>query len=101
MLHWRLINQRLAFLTDAVCAVFIALNTHTGRFTALRADQHYIRDIERGLELDAPRVNGATLGLDLALVLGMDIHALHHHPVLVRQNLDDFAALAFVFEFSR
>jgi hypothetical protein len=100
MLHWRLIDQRLALLANAVCAIIVALDTNTGRFTALWAYQHNVRDVERGLKLDAARVNRATLSLNLTLVFGMNVHALHNHPVLIRQNLDHFAALTLFFDFS-
>src|SRR5690349_476427 len=70
----RLIDQRLTVFADTTSAIFIALDSHTGRFTAFRTDQHHVRDIDRSLELDAARVNVATgLRLHLLLVLGADI----------------------------
>jgi hypothetical protein len=81
-----------------LCATPI-LYTNAGRFAALWADQHNVRDIERGLELDTSRVDRAALSLDLPLVFGMDVYTLHHDPVFFRQNLDHFAAFSLFFNF--
>ena len=80
-------------------AILITLNFDARRLTALRADQHHVRNIEWSLELDTTRTNRAALSLHLALMLGMHVDALYYHPVLVRQNLDHFATFALVIEF--
>jgi hypothetical protein len=100
MLHRRLIDQRLAIFTNAVRTIIIALNTYTAWFITLRTYKHYIRDVERCFELDPTGVNSPTLGLNLALVLSMDIYALYYHSMFIWQDLDDLAALTFFFNFS-
>ena len=81
----RLINLRLAFLADAMGTFFIPRDAHPGRFVALRADQHDIRNRDGSLELDPARVDIAScLGLDLALVLGADVDTLDHDPAFIR-----------------
>jgi hypothetical protein len=100
MLHRRLIYQRLAFLADAVHAVIVMLDTDTGWFTALRADQHNVRYVKRGFEFDTTGVNGTALGLDLLLMLGMDIQALDNQTLLVGQDFDHLTTLTFLFDLS-
>jgi hypothetical protein len=99
MLHRGLVNQRLALLADAVCAVIVALNTDASGFATFRTDQHNVRDVERGLKLDAARVDRTALGLDLTLVFGVYIHALHDHTVLVRKYFNHLAAFTLFFNF--
>jgi hypothetical protein len=98
MLHRRLVDQRLAFLADAVYAVFVMLDIHTSRLTAFGADQHNIRDVKRGFKLDATGINGAALSLDLFLMLRVDIQTLDNHALLIRQDLDNLATLAFLLD---
>jgi hypothetical protein len=100
MLHRRLIDQRLTIFADAVSTFIIALNANTTRFVTLRADKHNIRDVQGCFELDASGVNGPTLGLNLALVFGMHVYTLHHHPMLIWQDFDHLAAFALFFNFS-
>jgi hypothetical protein len=97
MLHQGLIDQCLAIFADAVRTVIIALNTYPARLITLWANKHNIRDIERCFELDAAWVNSPSLGLYLSLVLGMDVHTLHNHPMFFRKYLDDLATLTFFF----
>jgi len=98
MLHG-LINQLLTTFANTVCANFIALNTNAYGFTAFRADQHHIRNVDRGFELNAARIHlAAILQLLLLLVLGADIHARHHYAVIIGHHIDDLATFAFVFE---
>jgi hypothetical protein len=55
--------------------------------------------MDLALKLDATGIYlPACLGLNLALVFGTDIDTLHHHAILIRQDIDHFAAFAFVFE---
>jgi hypothetical protein len=98
MLHRRLIYQRLAFLADAVYAVFVMLDIHPRWLTALGADQHNVGDIKRGFEFDAPGVNGAALSLHLLLMLGVDVQALDDNPPLVRQDFNHLTALPFLLD---
>jgi hypothetical protein len=80
----RLIDQRLAIFADTTSPIFIALYGNARRFTALRADQHHVRDIDRALELDTTRVDIATgLRLHLLLVLGANIHALYDYAAIL------------------
>jgi hypothetical protein len=97
LLHGLLIDQSLAILADSVCTIIVALYTNATRFITLWANQHDIRDVEWCFKLDPTRVNCSSLGLDLALVLGMDIYTLHYHPVLIWQDFNNFTALAFFF----
>jgi len=95
----RLINQSLTVFADPVNAVLVALHSNAGRLTALRANQHDIREVNRSLELDAARVDVATgLGLDLFLMLGANVHTLDYHTAVVNKNIDYLTALAFIFE---
>jgi hypothetical protein len=98
MLHRRLIYQRLAFLADAVYAVIVTLDTYTGWFTALGADQHNIRDVKRGFKFDTTGVNGAALGLDLLLMLGTDVQALHNQALLVWQDFNHLTTLTLLLD---
>ena len=98
MLHG-LINELSAALADAVCAGLVALNADAGSLIALRANQHDIRNVDGGLELDATGIDLAPgLGLHLALMLGVDIDALHHDAAPFGHHVDDRAALALVFQ---
>jgi hypothetical protein len=100
MLH-KLINHSLAFFAHSVSAFIIALYVNACRLSALRANQHDIRDIQLTLELDTTRIDlHACLGLNLTLVLGTDIDTLHHDTSLIRQNVDHFAAFPFILEAS-
>jgi hypothetical protein len=95
----RLINKSLTVFADPVNAVLIALHGNAGWLTALRADQHYIRNVDCSLELDAAGVDIATgLGLDLFLVLGADVHTLDYNTAVIKENIDHLTALAFIFE---
>jgi hypothetical protein len=100
LLHWRLVDQSLAIFAYPVGTVFIPRNRYTGCFAALGAYEHDVRDIKRGFELYAARVDRAPLGLHLALMLGMDIYTLDNQPVFFWQNFNDFAAFPLVFQFS-
>src|SRR5512147_3674 len=61
----RLIDQCLTIFAYATNPILITLNRNTSRLTALRADQHHVRNVDLSLELDTPRVDVATgLGLD-------------------------------------
>jgi len=93
------VNQGLALFTDTMRTGFITLNANTGSFTALRANQHHIRKIHRSFEFNQTGVyRSAALGLNLTLMLGAHIDALHDNPMLIRYHPDNFAALAFVFK---
>src|SRR5512138_286690 len=95
----RLIDQRLTIFAHAPSPIFIALNFHAGRLAALWTDQHHIRNIDLAFELDAARVDVTTsLGLDLFLVLGANVHTLNNHAALIQEHIDDFSALALVFQ---
>jgi hypothetical protein len=95
----RLINKSLTVFADPVDAVIVALHGNAGRLTALRANQHDIRDVNRSFELDAARVDvAAGLGLDLFLMLGADVHTLAYNTAVINKNIDHFTALAFIFE---
>jgi len=63
---------------------------------ALGANQHHIRNVERRFELDNARRNGAPLGLDLTLMLGVQVQPLHNQAFFGRHHFDDFAFLAFI-----
>src|SRR5271157_3961140 len=98
MLH-SLINQLLAAFANSVRAGLIALNSNAYRLIAFRADQHHIRNINRPFKLNSARIDiSSCLGLYLALMLGVNTNTLHHHTVFFHHHIDDFAALAFVFE---
>src|SRR5215207_6997446 len=95
----RLINQRLTVFADSTRPIFIALNCNTCRLTAFRAYEHHIRDVDRSFELDPARINIATcLGLHLLLMLGANIHTLDNNTTILQQHIDDFPALAFIFQ---
>jgi hypothetical protein len=79
-------------------AVFGPLYSYTRRFTALGTDQHYIRDVKRSLKFDPSGGDGAPLGLDLLLMLGMHIQAPDDLPPLVRHDFDHLTALAFLLD---
>src|SRR5574340_99371 len=79
-------------------AIIRAGETHTGYFAALRADQHDIGNVDGGLEADFAGGDGASLRLDLALMLGAQVYALNHNPAVLWQHTNDFAALAFIFQ---
>src|SRR5512143_2469548 len=49
----RLVDQRLTFFADATSPFLITLNFNTGWLTALRADQHHVRNVDWTLELNA------------------------------------------------
>jgi hypothetical protein len=98
-----LVNQSLAALANTVRYEFLTflrtLDANASWFIALRTNQHDIGDINRGFELNTPRLNVATLArLGLFLVFGAEIDTLHNHPAFLRVYPDDLAALAFVFE---
>ena len=79
----RLIDQRLAIFAYTTRPILIALHGDACWFTAFRADEHHVRDIDRSLKLDAPRVDVATsLRLHLFLVLGANIYTLHHNAAV-------------------
>jgi hypothetical protein len=95
----RLINQSLTVFADPVDAVVIALHGNAGWLTTLRADQHDIGDVHCSLELDATGVDiTAGLSLDLFLVLGANVHTLDYNAAVIKQNIDHFTTLAFIFE---
>src|ERR1035437_405786 len=75
-----LVNQSLAVLANSVRPGFIAGNAYTGSLTALWANQHDIRNMQRAFEFDAARIDRSSLaGLSLFLVLGENVHTLHHY----------------------
>src|ERR1700690_4210796 len=93
------INQLFAVFTNAVRTSFIALNTNAHSLAALRANQHHIRNINRPFKLNAARIDLASgLCLHLTLMFGMNTDALHHYAAFFHHHIDDFTALAFVFE---
>src|SRR5689334_463440 len=95
----RLIDQRLTVFADATSPILIPLNRHTRGFTTFRADQHDIGDVDRAFELNSARVNVATgLGLHLLLMLGANIDTLDNNAAIVQKHVDDFTALAFIFQ---
>src|SRR5512140_2298148 len=69
----RLIDQRFTIFifAHAMSSILITLNGNTGWLTALRANQHHVRDVDLAFELDSARVDVTTgLGLHLFLMLG-------------------------------
>jgi hypothetical protein len=94
MLHQPLIDQRMALLANPVRPFLIPLDSNASCLIAFGAYQQDFRDIEWSLEFDATRVDCATLGLNLALVLCMDIHSLHHDPMLFGEDFNNLTALA-------
>jgi hypothetical protein len=71
----------------------LALDLHPRGLMALGANQHHIRNVERRFELDDTRINGAPLGLDLALMLGVLVQPLDYQAFFARYHFDDFAFL--------
>jgi hypothetical protein len=83
----------------AVSAIIITLHIDACRFATLWTDQHHIRDVHFSLELDATWIDLPTgLSLNLTLVFGADVDTLYHYATLIRQDVDHFAAFAFVFK---
>jgi hypothetical protein len=95
----RLIDQRFTVFADTTRPILIALYRHTGRLTAFWAHQHYVRDVDRTLELDAAWVNVTTgLGLDLLLMFGANVHTLHYDAAVIQQHVVHFTAIAFILQ---
>jgi hypothetical protein len=98
MLH-RLIDHSLAFFAYPVGAFFVTLDINARWLSALRTNQHDVRNVELSLELNATGIDLAScLGLDLLLVFDANIDTLHDYTALVRQNVNHFTALSFIFE---
>jgi hypothetical protein len=75
---------------------FFSGDSHPGGFTAGRANQHDIGDMNRSLELDNTGRHAPALGLYLTLVFLPDIDTLYGNPPLVPVNLDHFAAFTLI-----
>jgi hypothetical protein len=75
----------------------IPFYTNAGGLLAIRANHHYIRNVEWGFELNNARVHLTALsGLHLALVLLADIDTLNNDALRFRNHPDYLATLAFV-----
>ena len=79
-----LVDHRLAFLAKALCFAIFADQLNTGGLVAFRANHHHIRNTDRGFKTNLARIDCATLRLNLSLVFGADIDALHHNTILIR-----------------
>jgi hypothetical protein len=92
------INLLVALLADTHDLAILMLDADARGLAALGADQHNVRNIKRGFEMHFARVNIASLSLDLALVLGAYIQALHNNPAFSRDDPNNFTTLALFFD---
>jgi hypothetical protein len=88
------VDHRLAILADATADAFFALDPHANSLITLGANQHDIRNMHRPFKLDDTRVHGASLGLNLALVLLTHVDSLDNHTANIGQDFDNLATLA-------
>src|SRR3990170_1695427 len=86
------VDHRLALFAHPAGSGFLPPQCDPHDFSTFRANQHHLGHIQGGLELDHPRIHRTAAGLDLPLVLLVQVGPLHHHPPFLRQGTQHFAA---------